>query len=283
MYGLGQTSGWDTFDCPGTSRRWRVDNDGLIEVEGQPYPMRAWPERVNEWAVLISDKAAKYGIPAIWVASIMALETGGRPGLCRKNPDGSCSLREGMGLMAMLRSTASGYAGRPVSIDELLNDHDLQIDLGAKMIADLRSRYDGDYVKVAIAYNAGAVRCGNGSTWERPKEPCPPTPWGVVMGCLRTRNRISSYCAPSTVREGHFACAGDYPQVAIAYYNAALGAGWTQDGLTGTPGPVPGPNGHKPPPGPVPAPVQATMSTMMPFILGGLLGYAAIRWGLPSP
>jgi hypothetical protein len=275
MWALGQTSGWDTFDCPATTRRWRIDDSGLIEVEGQPYPMRGWPKRVDEWAPIIVDKAAKHGVPAHWVAAIMALESGGKPGQCVKKPvNGPCDTREGIGLMAMLTSTAAMMAERTVSQYELLDDYDLQIDLGAKLIRYLSDKYDGDYVKVAIAYNAGSVRCGSSRTWNLPKEPCPQTPWGVVMGCLRTSRRINDYCAPSTVEEGRFACPVDYPQVAIAYHNAAIGAGWTHQGLTGGTVSVP--------PTPTPVPLPATVPASLGIaVIGGLLGFAAVQWGLP--
>lgn len=262
------------FACPGAARRWRILPDLRIEIEGHGTPTRSWPKDVNQWSDLIAVRAAEYGVPAYWIAAIMALETGGRPGLCLRRSDGTCSTREGMGLMAMLLSTASTLAGRTVTEDELLNDYDLQIDLGAKLIARLRDKYQSDYVKVAIGYNAGSVRCGNGSTFQRPKEPCPPTPWGVVMGCIRTDRAINSYCAPSAVEPGKFACPVDYPQVAISTHNAALAEGWTTHGL-----------GTKPPP--VPPPVQPPKtdvlvaglgtSKVVPLLAGGVLGFLAVR------
>lgn len=266
---------WSQFECPGSQRRWRVTDEG-IEIEGLGIVTRAWPGDVEQWRHLIIDKADKYGVPALWVAAIMALETGGRPGLCRKNADGSCSTREGMGLMAMLLSTAAHYAGRRVSQQELLHDYELQIDLGSKMIADLQARYDGDFVKAAIAYNAGRIRCGNGRTWEKPHEPCPPTPWGVVMGCLRTSRAINQYCAPSSVVEGQFACPGDYPRVAIAYYNAALENGWGQPGPTRPPRPDPGPAVP-----PVSRSRMGPVGTLGWLSVGVAAGYGVARWALP--
>lgn len=281
MRGFGDTSTWDGFDCPGSTRRWRFV-DGAIEVEGQGFPSRAWAPDVNQWADIIIAKAAKYQVPAVWVAAIMALETGGRPGLCRKNADGTCSTREGMGLMAMLLSTAAVYAGRSVSQQELLHDHDLQIDLGAKMLADLRQRWGGDYVKAAISYNAGRVRCGSGRTWEKPHEPCPATPWGVVMGCLRTPSAINPYCAPSSVQPGKFACPVDYPTVAIAYFNAAVEDGWTSTGH-GAHSPLPGPE-PEPFPGakPIPRAAMGFAGTLSTFAIGVAVAYYGLRRGLPK-
>jgi hypothetical protein len=269
----GQSNSWSTFDCPGTTRRWRVLPDLRIEIENHGPPAEPWPKDVDQWATIVAAKAAKYQVPAYWIAAIMALETGGRPGLCLRKADGTCSKREGMGLMAMLLSTAEQMAGRPVTEHELLNDYDLQIDLGAKLIAYHRDREGNDYVKVAISYNAGSVKCGNGNTFQKPKEPCPPTPWGVVMGCVRSPKSNRPYCAPSAVVPGYFACPVDYPQVAIGTHNAALEAGWTASGL-----------GTKPPPGPpVPPPqVVATASlgagAIVPLLAGGALGFLTARF-----
>lgn len=267
---LGQSNSWSTFDCAGTTRRWRVLPDLRIEIDGHGSPVKPWPSEVDQWSDIIAQKAAKYQVPAYWIAAIMALETGGRPGLCLRKADGSCHTGEGMGLMAMLLTTAAQEAGRTVTEHELLNDYDLQIDLGAKLIAELSNKYDGDYVKIAIGYNAGSVRCGNGSTFQKPKEPCPPTPWGVVMGCIRTSKAINAYCAPSTIETGTFACPVDYPQVAIGTHNAALEAGWTAQGL-----------GGKTPPPPVPSdPAKRAglgASAVVPLLAGGAIGYLAAR------
>lgn len=265
---------WQTFDCPDTERHWRVIADGRIEIEDLGTPVRTWPTEVNNWAQLIAVKAQKYQVPAYWIAAIMALETGGRPGLCIRKSDGSCSTREGIGLMAMLQSTATAYAGRTVGINELLDDHDLQIDLGAKMIANLGEKYGGDYVKMAIGYNAGAIHCGAGSTWNLPKEPCPPTPWGVRMGCLRTAKAINSYCAPSVIDPSKFACPVNYPEVAIGTYNAALQEGWTNVGLSGRPPPFP----NMPPPEPLPVatpPAEAGLGVagLVPLAAAAIVGY----------
>lgn len=283
MGSFGQSDPWVTFDCPGTKRRWRLVQDGRIEVEGLGVPMRRWPVAVNDWAEIIAQKAAKYVVPAYWIAAIMAHESGGRPGLCARNKDKSCNTREGVGLMAMLTDTAERFAGRKVSVDELLNDYDLQIDLGAKMIAHLAAKYNGDYVKVAVSYNAGSVQCRegtSGNTWNKPSEPCPATPWGVLMGCLRTSKPMNDLCAPSTVTTGMFACPNDYPQVAIGTHNSAVGAGWTIVGLGDRPT-LP-PDENEPLPLPVPTPTalagMGASGTLLVFGAGAVAGYYAMEF-----
>lgn len=287
MWALGQDISWDTFDCQGTRRRWRILPNGRIDVDGIGTPKRAWPKLVNQWAEIIAEKAAKYSIPAQWIAAIMALESGGKPGLCIRKSDGTCNTREGIGLMAMVTTTAAGIAGRKVTQNELLNDHDLQIDLGAKLIAKLAGTYHGDYVKIAIGYNAGSVKCAmttSGSTWNLPKETCPPTPWGVIMGCIRTDKSINAYCAPSTIEPSKFVCPVDYPHKAIAMHNTAIEVGWTDVGLGGAPVPA---NGDDPPlskPASASVNVQV-LNTLLPLAAGavvGYLGYTFIANGLQA-
>jgi hypothetical protein len=171
-----------------------------------------------QWGALIRASASKYQIPAAWLAAIMALESGGKPGLCARLPDGTCAQNEGAGLMAILPSTASLLAGRGVSSQELLSNNALSIDLGAKYLRQNLDANVGDFVRAAVAYNAGSVRCGTGSTWRPsgsslPKFPCPTT-WNVIMGCvdvpMGSGNVVSN----------------DYPRAAIRFLNAALDAGF---------------------------------------------------------
>lgn len=271
-----------SYYCKESTRGWRYLADGRVEVQDGPSQAYTWPKRVNDWAALIADKAHKHGIPAVWVATIMAIESGGRPDVCYR-PGGAgspCSTADGAGLMAMLQSTATSYAGRPVTLQELMDDPDLAVDLGAKMIRHLSDTHAGDFMKVALAYNAGSIRCAagsSGSTVQSPKEPCPPTGWGVKMGCVRTKYS-GPYCVPSTVSPGMNVCPNDYPGRAAAALSAAFDQGWTSDGLVGAP---PGPG--DPPIGPPPpiAPARASASAVA-FGLGAIAGFAALRFGLPK-
>lgn len=256
---------WQRFDCADATRRWRKLPNGHIEIEDLGILTRDWPMEVDQWARLIALKALKHAVPASWIAAIMALETGGRPGLCARRSDGTCNTAEGIGLMAMLRSTASSLAGRDISIDELLGDFDLQIDLGAQYIANARERFGDDFVHVALGYNAGSIRCGAGNTWHTPKEPCPPTPWGVVMGCVRASKQQHSHCVPSEIETGKWVCPNLYPEVAIGLYNAALDHGWTDHHLHGAPFPSPPLLGK-------PA-VASFFEKILPFAAGALIGF----------
>jgi len=208
-------SEWTTFPCPGSSPGWRYLPDGHIEVDGGGVPTRRWASAVNAWYPLILAAASSNGIPPHWIAAIMAIESGGKAGLCARLSNGACSQKEGAGLMQILPSTATALAGRSVTSEDLLQDHALSIDLGAKYIRSNVDKNGGDYVMGAISYNAGKVKCGTGNVW-RPegstsgKTPCPPTSWGVVMGCTETPAGSGKIVV------------NDYPMRAIEYLNAAI-------------------------------------------------------------
>lgn len=253
---------WRNFPCPDSSPSWRYLDNGRIETSDRGVTTRAWPTGVNQWKSLIDASAVSYGLPSHWVAAIMAMESGGKPGLCARMSDGTCAQNEGAGLMIMLPATASSLAGRSVTSEELLADHSLAIDLGAKY---LRQNLDnkltggdypgGDFVFAATSYNAGRVRCGTGSVWRPsgsnlPKVPCPATSWNVVMGCVDTKNGV---------------VVSDYPRKVIELANAALDKGF------GTGGAIPSP--------PSPPSLASTFDARTLWLAIGAIGsFYAYRW-----
>lgn len=173
--GLGavQPEQWFDSGCGGGAQaRWLPN--GIIETQhdGQKaYSTLKLPEAVLKWAPLIQSAAAKAGVPPQLVAGIMMTESGGQP-----QAHSSCCY----GLMGFLPATASDVAGRPVTPAELLSNTTLNVELGAKFLAQLLTKYKGNPVKVAIAYNAGSVKCG------APKK-CPDAPnvWNAVTDCAQ--------------------------------------------------------------------------------------------------
>lgn len=172
--GLGavQPSQWFTSGCTDAAQaRWKPD--GYIEVlhaGQQGTDVLQLPKAVLGWAPLIKSAAAKANVPASLVAGIMATESGGKSGLSSYAGAG--------GLMGLMPATASEQAGRTVTPEELLSNTTLNVELGAKLIGKLLDQYKGNIVKVAIAYNAGSVKCG------APKK-CPDSPnkWNAVTDC----------------------------------------------------------------------------------------------------
>jgi hypothetical protein len=202
----------------------------------------------------------------------MALETKGKP-VCRSKstgklcftPECDCKTdRSGVGVMQFLTSTASHYAGRPVSARELMSDHALSIELAARYWEDQLAKYDGDPMHAAAAYVAGSVKCGRGSTYTKPGEKCPPTDWGVVVGCDYSSKSYGRRCSPSTA-EGKpaYVCSDDYPRTFARLVNGAV------ENFLGA-GPAP--------PSPTPTGPSSPWKNFAVFSSGVLLGFHALRW-----
>lgn len=256
------------FDCPKSVHTWEVLADGSIQLDGESIPTLPWPKAVNDWRLLIQKASAVNGVPEAYIAATMAIESGGKPGLCARLKDGSCSQKEGAGLMAVLPATATQMAGHPVTSQMLLDDHDLSIDVGTKYLKYQLGRYDNSFVHAATAYNAGSVRCGTGKTWRseedtRPRLDCDST-WGIVMGCVRGPN--------DTV------ILSNYPEKAIKYYNAAVNEGYSPGVAT---------DSH--PHGPDGGPLLASAATGAPptrlLWLGaaGAAAFAIVNWAKRQP
>lgn len=272
--GLGDEGGWVSFDCSG-SKRWRYLADGRAEIEGEGSPVLSWPAAVDQWHEPVERAAAQFGVPAAWIAAIMAIESGGKAGQCRKKADGTCSSSEGVGLMAIMAATATIMAGRPVSSQELLTNNELNIELGSKYLKYHLDQYGGDPVKASVGYNAGKVRCGQGTVFGPSDELCPRTDWNVVEGCVTApRDYQDLVCAPSSEEAGKYVCSIDRPRQFIKALNAAIGAGW------------PGQKGPYVPPKPEPLPGTEEERREHPkapqwlaMLAGAAAGYLLV-WGV---
>jgi hypothetical protein len=225
-----------SFACPGSTITWTVDEHSGFEVVGEPRPIRAWPAAMGQWKEQIAVAAAKHGVPMAWIAAVIALESGGNATACATGGtpyEGTkCNSTEGVGLMAMLPSTASMVAGHAVSARQLMDDPGLSIDLGAKLLRQNLDKYDGSLIHAAVAHNAGSVRCGRGNVWAggtewHRAEPCPELGWGVIMGCVYAAKDYGARCAPSTKRPDYYVCSNDYPREIMRFANAAVDAGFT--------------------------------------------------------
>lgn len=225
-----------SFACPGSTIVWTVDEHGGFEIVGEPRPIRPWPKAMEQWKKQIAVAAAKHGVPMAWIAAVMALESGGNATACA--PGGTpyegtkCNSTEGVGLMAMLPSTASMVAGHAVSARQLMDDPSLSIDLGTKLLRQNLDKYDGSLIHAAVAHNAGSVRCGRGNVWAggtewHRAEACPELGWGVIMGCVYAQKDYGARCTPSTKRPGYYVCSNDYPREIMRFANAAVDAGFT--------------------------------------------------------
>jgi hypothetical protein len=228
-------SEWHTFDCPGSTQRWRYLEDGRIEIDGEGAPeWPTWPELVNDHQPHIQAAAKVTGVPELYIATIMAMETRGRSiclrpsgGIC-EGPGCTCSGAEGCGAMAIMAHVASALLGQPVTCQNMMADVGLAARAGAEGLKVCRERFGDDFPKIAVCYNASKIKCGRGFTFGPIKEACPdPRGWGVVVGCVySSADDGSGRCAPS-VRypepgTSPYVCTSEYPRTAIRFYNAAL-------------------------------------------------------------
>lgn len=165
--------------CGGPEYGW--NEDASIWVGGE-IPQRALPARVLDHTDLIYDSAARYNLPANYIAGIMGLESGGDP--TAGSPAGA------MGLMQLIQSTANQMAGRKLSSEEVY-DPETNVDLGCKLLRQLWDKYNADPIKMAFAYNAGKARCGSGCVRDYSDKAggmpciasCTPNRFGLVADC----------------------------------------------------------------------------------------------------
>src|SRR5438034_7663401 len=94
----------------------------------------------------ITASALQYQVPEAWIRAVIQTESSW-------NPSAHPSPNDGYGLMQVLRTTAIalGYTGVP----EGLFDPQINIDLGTKLLAELRSTYGENAARVYSAYNSG--------------------------------------------------------------------------------------------------------------------------------
>jgi hypothetical protein len=198
---MGQTY---SSGCGGPSYAW--EDDGHISIGGQT-PSQPLPPGVAQWRDLIYAASEKHGIPAHYIAGIMALESGGKADA--GSPAGA------MGLMQLLHSTANTQAGRKLSADEVY-DPATNIDLGTKLLRVLWDKYSGDPIKMAFAYNAGSARCGTGCVRDYADKaggmPC-------IQTCSGNQFGLKADCYAST------GTTVDYGGRVAKYANSALDSG----------------------------------------------------------
>jgi len=187
--------------------RFRLLDDGHIEIEGQGTPQLPLPPAVNQWAPQIYAAQEKYNLPAHFIAAVVAIESMGNPNIVSK--DG------GMGLMQITSpSLKAGYT------KEQLLDPGTNVMIGTKLLRSLWDREKGNIVRTLASYNAGSARCcASCLTHDLATKacllPCPPNQWNLVAAptCTKTDKATKTCLACKTL---------DYPGLVIAFANDAL-------------------------------------------------------------
>lgn len=98
----------------------------------------------------IATSAQAYNVPEAWVRAVIETESSWQPSAYRAEPQINDA---SYGLMQLLYRTASGlgYTGDPAG----LYDPATNIDLGTKLLGQLRRSYGDDFARVYSAYNSG--------------------------------------------------------------------------------------------------------------------------------
>lgn len=96
----------------------------------------------------IANSAQRYNVPEVWVRAVIETESSWRPNAFRQEKNDAS-----YGLMQLLTGTARGlgYNGTP----EGLYDPAVNIDLGTKLLGQLRASYGDDFRRIYSAYNSG--------------------------------------------------------------------------------------------------------------------------------
>jgi len=156
---------FDAEDCK--MYRWRTDESGLIWVskDGGPEfvptlrgPNASGMDRVvSTWGQIAHAAAARWGLPATWLLSMIWRESGGNARAIRHEPNGWT----GVGLMQITHPSLKGGLS-----DEAVFDPKTNVEIGARYIAkQLVTRYGQDFPKISAAFNAGSVRPSDKNEW----------------------------------------------------------------------------------------------------------------------
>lgn len=130
---------------------YTIEDDGHINVDGLGRIVRPWDsptchgKNVERWRSLISESAAKHGVPEAWIAGMMYQESCGN--------DRAVSPAGAQGLMQIMPFNAKN-----LTQEELL-DPATNIDIGAKIIRSHANLFKWNVVNVIATYNMGSTRC----------------------------------------------------------------------------------------------------------------------------
>lgn len=109
---------------------------------------------------IIATMAARYGVPPAWIYAVIEVESAFDPNAYRAEPKISDA---SYGLMQLLSRTARGL-GFEGDVSGLFEPA-VNIELGTKLLGQLRASYGDDFQRVYSAYNSG-----NPDKWETSSE-----------------------------------------------------------------------------------------------------------------
>jgi soluble lytic murein transglycosylase-like protein len=100
---------------------------------------------------IIREASARWGVPFTWIKAVIGTESNFQVMAHREEPQINDA---SYGLMQLLSATAAGlgFTGDP----EDLYIPEVNIDLGTKLLSQLRGRWGDDFRRVYSAYNSGS-------------------------------------------------------------------------------------------------------------------------------
>jgi hypothetical protein len=170
--------GWISSSC-NQNAKYRYTSDGHVEVFGRGIPkatdVKQWAN-VDQWRQLIGQVADTAGVSRALLAAVVFIESGGNA-----NARGGAGE---LGLMQLLPNVAKQVANprfpldeTPVPVDEYtMLQPAWNLMHGAKWLAYLSNRYQGNLISTLSTYNHGRVECDVDKN-------CGANHWGVWTNC----------------------------------------------------------------------------------------------------
>jgi soluble lytic murein transglycosylase-like protein len=159
--------------CPG-SASYRILGNGIVEVNGSvpTFPAAADAERrlLKAWdryGSAIQGAALRHNLPPSWLLAILMQESNGGARDCSPCSSTCCSTHLGRTCCAfsIMQFQPASAEAQGVTIEQMMQDETLAISIGGQLLRRLLDRYEGDFVKAAVSYNAGSLRCGYSTTF----------------------------------------------------------------------------------------------------------------------
>ena len=133
-------------------------------------PIRSGMDLVEQrWGDMCREIGSRHQLPDGWLQAMIWRESAGNPRAFRIEKDkfGTPIVVNGRALtgVGLMQITSSALKGRRT--DAELFDPGINIELGARYIAELASRPDtkGDFPRVCAAFNAGSARDSSRNRW----------------------------------------------------------------------------------------------------------------------
>ena len=174
-----------------TEQRW-YDRAIMALATGSSLQAYQWRFPLKEREAVLASSERWQVDPAL-VYGLMRAESAMQPDAL--SPAGA------QGLLQLMPSTAAAVArrnGLPLGGDSDLWQADINLELGVAHLAELQQRYDGDWLYVAAAYNAGINAV---ERWLAERPDSAPDVWLETLPFFETRDYVPRVLAFATIYE----------------------------------------------------------------------------------